>query len=213
VNIDHRSLVQIEEMDLGTSMRAGWENTPDLRIQIEAVHRLTDLGAVVTQALQGTSQQGFVADWRMIGIFALEGDMVSRCEAFDEADLHAALARFDELHLQVRRLGNTAVRVNERFFGYFTLRDWVAIADIFAEDISYDDRRRMVNGGSWHGRDLVIENMRAISDFTVGNLGFIATRGERLALSRWRWSSSDPAPETFHTEVICLIEVDTEELI
>ena len=40
--------------------------TPDLRIYVEAVHRLSDLGAVVTHAARGTSQEGFDAEWRMI---------------------------------------------------------------------------------------------------------------------------------------------------
>jgi hypothetical protein len=30
-----------------------------------------------------------------------DGDLISRCELFDEADLDAALARFDELSLPV----------------------------------------------------------------------------------------------------------------
>jgi hypothetical protein len=64
---------------------------------MEAVHRLTDLGAVVTSAVYGTSQEGFSAEWRMIDLFTVEGDLISRCEIFDEADLDAALARFDEL--------------------------------------------------------------------------------------------------------------------
>ncbi len=33
-------------------------------IYIEAVHRLSDLGAVVTQVTHGTSQEGFEAEWR-----------------------------------------------------------------------------------------------------------------------------------------------------
>ena len=33
----------------------------------------------------------------MIGIFMVEGDLYSRVEVFDEADLDTALARFDEL--------------------------------------------------------------------------------------------------------------------
>ena len=36
----------------------------DLNIYIEAVHRLSDLGAVVTHAARGTSQEGFDAEWR-----------------------------------------------------------------------------------------------------------------------------------------------------
>ena len=34
----------------------------------------------------------------MIDIFTVEGDLINRCEMFDEADLEAALARFDEHH-------------------------------------------------------------------------------------------------------------------
>ena len=78
---------------------------------IETVHRLTDLGAVVTQASHGTSQEGFDAEWRDIGILTVEGDLISRCEIFDEADLDAALARFDELSRPAPRLENAASRV------------------------------------------------------------------------------------------------------
>ena len=74
-----------------------WDLTPDLSIYIEAVHRLSDLGAVVTHVAHGTSQEGFDAEWRMIDVLTVEGDLINRCEIFDEADLDAALARFDEL--------------------------------------------------------------------------------------------------------------------
>ena len=42
----------------------------------------------------------------MIELLTFEGDLIDRCELFDEADLDAALARFDELHTQTRRLKN-----------------------------------------------------------------------------------------------------------
>ncbi len=58
---------------------------------------MTDLGAVVTHVASMTSQEGFEAEWRMTDIFMVEGDLVSRGEIFDEADLDSALARFDEL--------------------------------------------------------------------------------------------------------------------
>ena len=61
------------------------------------MHRLSDLGAVVTHTAHGTSQEGFDAEWRMIDLLTVEGDLINRCEIFDEADLDAALARFDEL--------------------------------------------------------------------------------------------------------------------
>lgn len=66
-------------------------------LHVEAVHRLSNLGSVVTHAANATSHGGFAAEWRVINLFTFEGDMVSRCEIFDEADLDAALTRFDEL--------------------------------------------------------------------------------------------------------------------
>ena len=62
---------------------------------VEAVHRLTDRGVVITHAAHGTSQHGFEAEWREIALLAFDGDLVSRCELFDERDLDAALAKFD----------------------------------------------------------------------------------------------------------------------
>ena len=45
----------------------------------------------------------------------VDGSLISRCEIFDEADLDAALTRFDELQLQVPRVKNAATRVEQRF--------------------------------------------------------------------------------------------------
>ena len=63
----------------------------------------------------GTSQEGFDAEWRVVDVLTVEGDMINRCEIFDEADLDAAIARFDQLSQPAPRLENTASRVDERF--------------------------------------------------------------------------------------------------
>ena len=39
----------------------------------------------------------FDAEWRGVEIMTVDGDLLSRAEVFDEADLDAALAKFDEL--------------------------------------------------------------------------------------------------------------------
>ena len=94
--------------DLIAYIGAGPDRDHDYKVYIEAVHRLTDLGAVVTHAAYGTSQEGFDAEWRGIAIFTVDGDLVSRSEVFDEADLDAALARFEELSRPAPRLENAA---------------------------------------------------------------------------------------------------------
>ena len=45
---------------------------------------------------------GFDAEWRAVGLVDGRRRPGQRCEIFDETDLDAALARFDELHPQER---------------------------------------------------------------------------------------------------------------
>ena len=59
--------------------------------------RISDLGVVVTHVAHGLTPEGFHAEWRMIAIFTVDADFINRYEMFDEADLDAAFARFDEL--------------------------------------------------------------------------------------------------------------------
>src|SRR5277367_1443966 len=143
VDIDHRSLAAIGSGDLMPYIRAAL-NDGVYSIYIEAVHRLSDLGAVVALVARGTSQGGFEAEWRMTDIFTVEGDLISRCEIFNEADLDAALARFEELQPQTRRLENAAARADNRFFAHSRDRNWAAAAEILADDSFVDDRRRVV---------------------------------------------------------------------
>jgi hypothetical protein len=97
VDIDHRLIAAIGPGDLKAYLRAASEDSVDNLVYIEAVHRLTDLGAVVAHAAHGTSRDGgWNAEWRMTNVIQVEGDLISRYEMFDEEDLDAALARFDE---------------------------------------------------------------------------------------------------------------------
>ncbi len=97
VSIDHRSLLTIEPGDMAAFIRAVVDQLPNLDIRMEAVHRLTEVGAVVTHAAHGISPEGLDAEWRILFIFIVEGDLISRFEMFDETELEAALARFDDL--------------------------------------------------------------------------------------------------------------------
>ena len=98
VHSDHRRIPTFRADDLPEYLRATFELTPDLRIDIEAVHRLSHLGAVVTHKAYGTAAKtGFNAEWRMVVFMTVDGDRPSRGELFDEADLDAAVAKFDEL--------------------------------------------------------------------------------------------------------------------
>lgn len=211
VNIDHRALMTIEESGLTSYAEGIWDLTPDVRVRIESVHRLTDLGAVVTYAASGTSKQGFDAEWREVTLSTVAGDLIDRCEIFHIDDLAVALAKFDELSRPASRLENTASRTYERWLATYEAHDWAAMADVMADGIVNDDRRRVVNGGVQSGRDAVVGNMRAVAEVGVKNIDFsvIATRGDRLALGRQR-VSGDERPDAFGIEVFTVVEVDVD---
>ena len=57
--------------------------------------------------------------------------------------------------------------------------------------------------------------MQTAADLGTTNITstVIATRGERLALSRVRFSGRDQRPEAFHTETLGIVEIDADERI
>lgn len=215
VFVDHRAVLAAEREDLTGYLPALWDLTPDVRVYVEAVHRLNELGAVMTHTARGTSQEGFDAEWRTVVVGVTDGDLYHRVEVFDESDLDAALARFEELHRQAPRLQNTASQVSDRFLAHFAARDWGAMAEMTADVFSSDDRRRVVGAGVQLGRDVDIDNMRAWADVGIASMTshVIATRGDRLFLGRTRFFGREEGPDTFHSEVLGLVEIDTENRV
>src|SRR6201999_1225263 len=163
--------------------------------------------------LKGTSPEGLDAEWRMLHIFTVEGDLCSRVEVLEEADLGTALARFEELHPQAPRLENAASRLHERFLEYYAAEDSQAMGEMLADNYSSDDRRRVVGSGVRHGRDAHIADMRARAELWNTSLESTVTaiRGERLALMRIGLSDRAEEPEAFSTEALAIGEIDADE--
>ena len=214
--IDHRLRTTLNADGITAYVRATWDLTPELHMFIESVHRLNDVGTVVTHASRGTSQDDFEAEWRQITLFTIDGDLCNRCEIFDEANLDAALARLDELDRPAaRRLENAASQVAERFRAHSAAGDWDAMAEILADDFSSDDRRRVVGAGVRHGPHAEILNMQAIVGLgiTMETTTVMATRGERLVLVRTLFALRDPATDAFVAEALGIAEIDTDNRI
>ena len=98
VSLDHRRVAGFAPGEGFEYIRAGWDLGQSLNIYIEVAHRVNDLGAVFTWAGHGTSHEGFEAEWRGVTLMTVDGEMVSRMEVFDEEDLDAALASFEQLN-------------------------------------------------------------------------------------------------------------------
>ncbi len=86
VNVDHRRVAPMAPDNGIAYLRASWDLAPEFNLHIEAVHRLTELGAVFTRWSSGTSQEGFDAEWRAVDVITVKGGLIHRGEIFDEDD-------------------------------------------------------------------------------------------------------------------------------
>ena len=215
VNLDHRRGIAFEDGAFTAYLRDILGREQLITNYIEAVHRLNNLGAVFTQVLNLSSQEGFDAEWRIVALMTVEGDLVSRAELFDEADLDAAIAKFEQLSCPARRLENTASQIGERFVAYFAAGDWDAMATILADNFSNDDRRRLVGSGVTHGRDAQMATMRTIAEIFSTNVttNVTAIRGRNLALARLTFSVRDEGPDAFLAEAYGIVEINGDEKI
>src|ERR1700743_1908201 len=82
--VDHRRAAAFGATDLSAYIRAGYDLGQAVRPYAEAVHRLSDLGAVFSYAAHGVSHEGFDAEWQGIDIPTIDGGMVHGCEFFRE---------------------------------------------------------------------------------------------------------------------------------
>src|SRR6202042_1303737 len=164
-------------------------------------------GLVSTLVIEGTDAHGNELQWGRTFLFLSNGPQV---EVYEEDGIDAALARFEELRPQARRLENAASQVTERFLAHFAAREWDAMPQILGDNFSYDDRRRVVGSGVRPGGDDHVADMRASADLWTANLtpAVMAVRGERLVLANFRFPGRDQGPDAFVTHVLGIVEIN-----
>ena len=216
-SIDHRRGTAFAPGELIEYLRAGWDLGHDTKTYVEAVHRLSDLGAVVTHTAHGDLARGLRCRVATRSIFlTVEGDMVNRSEIFDEADLDAAIAKFEQLSRPAPRLENAASQRLTRFLAYFAARDWDAMAEILADDLFNDDRRRVVERGNprWSRRpdgERAGGRRAVVRKRDVGASSRPA--GGTIFLARVTFSGDDEAVEAFLADMLIVVEIDPDEPI
>ena len=212
VDIDHRAVSTMAPGDLKSYLRLAFADTTAGSLYVEAVHRLSPSGAVVTHVATGTTHDGLDVEWRFVNVLTMDGDRLARCEMYDDADLDAALARLDEL-CSPGPGDNTAGRTFKRWLAAFDARDWDAMAHLHRDDAVNDDRRRVANAGVILGRDSVLDSVRALATVGVTHIEphVIATRGDRLVMIRQRVSGG-VRTDAFSLDVVVVIEVDADGL-
>lgn len=209
VYADHRRETAFGPADLTAYFGGGWDLNQDITIDVEEVHRLTGVGAVVTYRAHETSREGLDAEWRGIALLTVQDELVSRCEVFDEADAASALAAFDHCNRPQPRLENQASRMYERFKAAYPLRDWGAIAAMLADDVRSEDRRHVINAGVRQGPDAVIAEVSGLYDAGIDVASeVVAIRGDRLVLNRIRTFVRGQGAEGFHSAALDIVELN-----
>jgi hypothetical protein len=179
---------------------------------VTAVDALDAHGVVGSLVIEGTDLHGNELQWARICLISFASGR-ARMDVYEEDDLDAALARFEELHPHRRRLENAATRVYECLHAQFTARDWDGITAILADDYYQHDRRPVVGGEIRRGRGSLMEDLRAAAalGITEATSDAIATRGERLTLTRVRYSRSDEGPEPYRADLLQIVDIDIDE--
>ncbi len=212
VNIDHRKVTAFAPGDMTAYMRATFDVAPNIKFYIEAVHRLTDLGVVFTQPGRGISDEGFEGEWRDAVLMTIEGDQFNRCELFDEPDLDAALARFDELSQQVPPLENAATRTRARMTEAFNRRDVDAFLAMIDPNGRYEDRRKGLRDEGVTRRQIGQAVFEAPKSWR-SEIEPVAVRGSHLGLTRERYRDTGVADGPITAETITLTAVADDGLV
>jgi hypothetical protein len=99
--VNHRQLAQGGDdtiADWLSSMRTIGSLISDFWVELAEVLARSAMGIVGRMALKGTSSDGAAIEIPYILLSLLDGDRVTRFEAFDDDQRHLALARFQELN-------------------------------------------------------------------------------------------------------------------
>jgi hypothetical protein len=212
VNVDRRRLSTIEAGHVAAYIRASGDAMPDRSIHVEAVHRLSSLGAVVSRAVNGTSQGGFYAEWREIDLLTVDGDLINRCEIFDEPDLDVALARFDELSRPAPQLENAATQARTGLVDAFNRRDLDGFVALLAPDGRYADHRKGLRDEGLMRRNIAEAVFEAPKSWRQ-ELESVAIRGARLGLTRDKYRDTKEADRPVTGELLTLTEVNDDGLV
>ena len=187
-----------------------WDLAPDQRVMVGWSWPVVERhGIVLTGRREGTLAEGgaFANDYVMLR-FAT-GGRFTRWEHFEIAALDAALARFEELRPDPLRIPpNAATRAYDRWYEAVKAGNWDALDALYGASYVFDDRRRLFR--ETHGREGGVINTRFLFEGgwrPVRTL--MATAGERLALQRIVWTTSE-AGAVSEIEVLELSELDGE---
>jgi class 3 adenylate cyclase/ketosteroid isomerase-like protein len=195
------------------SLSAVWELSRDLRIEILYIIGTAAHGILYVCRWSGTNAEGGDFDAVYVCIGLLRDGETAGLEISELDDLDAALARFEALRPDPLRIPpNAATRWNDRWSSLGAARDCDALGALYAPDVLFDDRRRLLR--TTGDRETALASGRLIWGSGSVHLDrtLLATAGDRLALERWSWRGGETGDD-FAGDLLALTEVDGHGLV
>jgi ketosteroid isomerase-like protein len=186
------------------------ELAPDARLRVEHMED-SGRGALAIAAVRGTWEGGaFETSVVVVSEADVRGRRIRRLDSYDLDQLPEARARFAELAAapQAPWLENAATRSSHRFCEMWADRDLEGIAAELPPGFRLIDRRSYAQLDldlEQHLESLRVRLRMSSSRFTSLPL---ATRGDRLALSRQLFELADGDVGPSESESLCISEVD-----
>jgi ketosteroid isomerase-like protein len=194
--------------------RALIELTEDPVLRDDDVLALTSGACLVRRTHLGTDRAtggSYERPYLVLHVVGADG-LMSRWEHFDVDRDGEALARFDELTAAPAqpRFANAATRVADTFVRCWDASDLEGVLATWAPSPRLIDRRSLT-GIDLEG-DEVLASQRYMFSAGPGDRwrgDVLATRGERLALLRWRWLRSEDDRVLAEVEYVGIVEADS----
>jgi len=140
---------------------------------------------------------------------------LSRMDVWDVEMIAEARSRFDALSsplaASLRPFANAATRASDLMTALWRSRDWTRLEQSWAPDYRMSDRRRKVQLELDGAQTLEFTRaIRAIGDMDAASIrtDVLATRGESLALTRWRMAASDGDVRQSEIDELMLVETN-----
>jgi ketosteroid isomerase-like protein len=190
VLVDHRNVGWREAggAELVNVLKGLVDLAPDADVRWLAIPRLSERAEVAVLSVSGHGADGGDFELTSLAVMTHEGDRLSRAELFGIDDMAAAISRFEELCSQPQSAvaENEAIRCIRRNWELVAAGKLDELVGIVAPNAVFEDRRAVVGGHRFEGRDAVVPFMRPLVDSGTRLLDMetTATRGRRLALMR-----------------------------
>lgn len=193
---------------------------PDVRLRWEHL-RASRRGLLAQAIWLGTRDGGaFENPFLMVGEFGADGRIL-RADFYDVHHVGRAKKRFQEIEAAAplpvspaSAFANAASRAADEIRAHCVAADWDAYAQSFPAHFRLSDRRRNVQLEL--GRDEMIAFSRSLAEHAttaVIDTETLATRGERLALQRWRIEIAGNEAGPSEISHLDLMELDERGLL